>query len=295
MYVPIILGSDKTTVSVGTGHVQYHPLYISIGNLHNSARRAHRNALIPLGFLAIPTSDRREDNDAAFCAFKRQLMHSTLSTILQPLRAAMTSPVIHRCPDGHFRHVIFDLGPFITDYPEQCDLAGIVQGWCFKCDATPDDLDGAADSRTRDITDFLATEYGIEDLRLNWGIDGHTVPFTNDFSRADIHTLLSPDLLHQLIKGCFKDHLVDWVGKYLVEVHGKQLGELYLDDIDHRLAAVPAFPGLCRFPHGRHFKQWTGDDSKGLMKIYIPAIVDYVPPDMVRCIVALLDFYYLVR
>jgi Plavaka transposase len=54
MYCPIILGSDKTTVSVATGHVEYHPLYLSIGNVHNNVRRAHRNAVVPIGFLAIP-------------------------------------------------------------------------------------------------------------------------------------------------------------------------------------------------------------------------------------------------
>ena len=33
------------------------------------------------------------------------------------------------------------------------------------------------------------------------------------------------------------------------------------------IAAVPLFPGLRRFPQGRGFKQWTGDDSKALMKV----------------------------
>jgi hypothetical protein len=34
-----------------------------------------------------------------------------------------------------------------------------------------------------------------------------------------------------------------------------------------RIAAVPSFTGLRRFPEGRGFKQWTGDDSKALMKV----------------------------
>jgi hypothetical protein len=45
----------------------------------------------------------------------------------------MTTPVVQRCPDGHFRWVIYELASFIADYPEQVALAGIVQGWCPKC------------------------------------------------------------------------------------------------------------------------------------------------------------------
>jgi hypothetical protein len=54
MFVPIILGSDKTTVSVATGGTGYYPIYGSIGNVHNGLRRAHRNALVLIGFLSIP-------------------------------------------------------------------------------------------------------------------------------------------------------------------------------------------------------------------------------------------------
>jgi hypothetical protein len=54
MFVPIILGSDKTTVSVGTGNNEYYPLYASIGNVHNNVHRAHHNALALVGFLSIP-------------------------------------------------------------------------------------------------------------------------------------------------------------------------------------------------------------------------------------------------
>ena len=44
----------------------------------------------------------------------------------------MTKPVVRRCPDGHFRRVIYNLFAFIADYPEQVMLTGIVQGWCPK-------------------------------------------------------------------------------------------------------------------------------------------------------------------
>jgi len=40
-----------------------------------------------------------------------------------------------------------------------------------------------------------------------------------------------------------------------------------LKALSNSLAAVPAFPGLRRFPNGRDFNQWTGDDSKALMKV----------------------------
>jgi hypothetical protein len=56
LFVPIILGSDKTTVSVATGHIEYWPLYASIGNLHNNMRRAHGSGLVLVGFLSIPKS-----------------------------------------------------------------------------------------------------------------------------------------------------------------------------------------------------------------------------------------------
>ena len=71
-------------------------------------------------------------NDAAFRHFRCQLLHSSLAKILETLKDSMTVPEIVRFPDGHFRKVIYGLGPFIADYPEQALLACIVQGWCPK-------------------------------------------------------------------------------------------------------------------------------------------------------------------
>lgn len=56
LFVSVILGSDKTTVSVATGHTCYWPLYLSIKNIHNNVHRGHQNGVVLLRFLAIPKS-----------------------------------------------------------------------------------------------------------------------------------------------------------------------------------------------------------------------------------------------
>jgi hypothetical protein len=59
-------------------------------------------------------------------------------------------------------------------------------------------------------------------------------PFTSDYPRGDIYEMISPDLLHQLIKGTFKDHLVTWVCEYIILKNGERKGNIILDDIDRR-------------------------------------------------------------
>ncbi|KAG1775765.1 hypothetical protein EV702DRAFT_1180194 [Suillus placidus] len=279
-FVPIILGSDKTTVSVGTGNNEYYPLYASIGNVHNNVRRAHRDALVIIGFLAIPKTDKKNANDEVFQTFRRQLYHSLLSTILQSLKPVMTKYEVVRCRDGHFRHIIYGIGPYIADYEEQVVLGCIVRNWCPKCLAIRTNLDGGGLYRCREHADLVVRELHWEVLWDEFGMIGDLIPFTNDFPRADIYELLSPDILHQLIKGAFKDHLVDWVLKYLKLIHGTRWAEEIMSDIDCRVAAVASFSGLQRFPQGRDFKQWTGDDSKALMKVFISAIEGHVHQDI---------------
>ena len=58
--------------------------------------------------------------------------------------------------------------------------------------------------------------------------------FTEHFPRANIYELITPDILHQIIKGVFKDHLVKWTCKYLEREHGKAGADSILDEIDRR-------------------------------------------------------------
>ncbi|KAI6096946.1 hypothetical protein EDD16DRAFT_1518488 [Pisolithus croceorrhizus] len=91
----------------------------------------------------------------------------------------------------------------------------------------------------------------LVELWDQYGVVGNLTPFTNDFPHADIYKMLTPDLLHQIIKGVFKDHLVTWIGKYLKITHGEAEANQILDDIDWRIAAVLLYPNLWHFPEGQ--------------------------------------------
>ncbi|KAG0695647.1 hypothetical protein DFH29DRAFT_984904 [Suillus ampliporus] len=267
-FVPLIIGSDKTMVSVATGHTEYHPLYLSIRNIFNGVRRAHRNGVVLVGFLAIPKSTKEHLEDKDFRNFCRQMFHSSLAKIFDSVKPNMTVPDIVHCPDSHFRRVIYGLGPYIADYPEQLVLSGVVQNWCPKCLNHRKNLEGDGPSLLwcREHTDLLVQELQHAHLWYEYGIVQEVV-----------------------------DHLVDWVEEYLLLTHRASRTAEIMDDIDRRIAAVAPFAGLRRFPEGRGFKQWTGDDSKALMKVYLPAIKGHVPRDVVRAFSAFLDFCYIVR
>ncbi|KAJ6617373.1 hypothetical protein B0H10DRAFT_2176466 [Mycena sp. CBHHK59/15] len=97
------------------------------------------------------------------------------------------------------------------------------------------------------------------------------IPFTWDFLWADIYELLSPDLLHQVIKGTFKDHLVAWVASIL------------------RTSMARPRPRRL-WQTSTSTDAMDGDNSKALMKVYLPAI-----EGMLCALSAFLDFCYLVH
>lgn len=149
MFVPIIMGSDKTTVSVATGQNDYYPLYASIGNIRNATRRAHRDGLVLVGFFAIPKcmfhfnpccfsvltplpGSRSEADSETFRTFRRQLLQNSLTVILQCFGEHFEVPEVVICSDNHFRRAIYGIGPYIADYQEQVMIAAIVGNWCVR-------------------------------------------------------------------------------------------------------------------------------------------------------------------
>lgn len=129
-----------------------------------------------------------------------------------------------------------------------------------RCTASNKDLDGPGGRRSQRHTEALFEAFDHKTLWDDYGVIPEVLarnsssvliamligiqPFTWTFPRADIHELLSPDLLHQVIKGTFKDHLVTWVGEYLEMTHGKSEAKKIMADIDRRYELIHSSPPL---------------------------------------------------
>ena len=119
--------------------------------------------------------------------------------------------------------------------------------YLIRCDAHPSNLD--AGGVIRGITERWTFSLALGILALCgmvWDLSQHCCKshfllqvsnlylqlFTHEFPCADIHELLSADLVHQIIKVTFKDHIVMWVNEYLMEEHGKAAVLAIIADID---------------------------------------------------------------
>ena len=61
-------------------------------------------------------------------------------------------------------------------------------------------------------------------------------PFTDHFPRAEI--CLAPDILHQLIKGVFKDHIVEWIEEFIYRVNVLSKAKSVIAEIDSRYVSI---------------------------------------------------------
>ncbi|KAI9464275.1 hypothetical protein F5148DRAFT_982209, partial [Russula earlei] len=104
-----------------------------------------------------------------------------------------------------------------------------------RCTAPAKDLDsGQYGHHSQVHAEMLVEEFELGMLWDEYGLVRDIVPLTSGFPRADINKLLLPDLLHQLIKGAFKDHLVTWVNDYIKIKYSASEAHKVFNDIDQQ-------------------------------------------------------------
>ncbi|KAK0460760.1 hypothetical protein IW261DRAFT_1554531 [Armillaria novae-zelandiae] len=252
----IILSSDKMQLSTFSSDKSAWPVYLTLGNIDASVRR-------------------KPSEQATILIEGYQLFHDCIWVLLKPLVDAGQNSVEMLCSDGKMRLVFPLLAAYVADYPEQCLIAGCGERRCPKCTVPSQEL---GDPLHSVLCDPKKTIDVLKATRM-----GNNVQFKN-LPHCNIFHCFTPDLLHQLHKGVFKDHLVKWSTK---------AAEATKAEVDRRYMAMPRHPDLCHFKKGISLvTQWTGTEYKNMEKVFLGALAGTAKPDVIICVRAVLDFIY---
>ncbi|KAJ7160367.1 hypothetical protein C8R46DRAFT_1286061 [Mycena filopes] len=284
---PLIFSSDKTLLSNFRGDNSAWPVYLTIGNIGKETRRqvsAHATVLV--GYLPIPKFDCFDKNTRSLAKYR--LFHQCMTVLTASVAAAGKTGTKMVCADNFIRDVWPIFAAYVADYPEQCLIGCCKENRCPMCTVSPDER---GDHQPHDKRDQLETLFlmarqrdGEKDTAFEKeGIRAVYPPFWMHLPHSDIFEAFTPDLLHQVHKGVFKDHLVKWC----TEIIGKL-------EVDERFRKMPDHPGLRHFKNGvSSVSQWTGTEHKEMEKVFLGLVAAGAQPEMVQAVRALIDFAYL--
>ncbi|KAJ7619276.1 hypothetical protein FB45DRAFT_755446 [Roridomyces roridus] len=282
----IILSSDKTKLSNFQGDKTAWPVYLTIGNISKEIRRQpSKHATVLVGYLPVSKLTCFSDNTRSLEGYR--VFHKAMAKILEPLISTGKNGVEVVCSDGWKRLVFPILAAYVADYPEQCLIACCKQNRCPVCRVSPNERGNLVASLLRDETETLKMleEHRLRKESAQFEADGiHEVyePFWKQLPHTNIFQCFTPDLLHQVYKGVFKDHLVSWCEKLIG-----------VTELDARFKAMGVFPGLRLFRKGiSTVSQWTGTEYKEMMRIFMGVMAGAVKPQVLTVVKAVIDFIY---
>ncbi|KAI6155504.1 hypothetical protein BKA82DRAFT_3967408 [Pisolithus tinctorius] len=283
---PVILSLDKTSLSMFSGDKKAWPVYLTIGNISKDVRRqvsAHATTLI--GYLPISKLECFEKKTRSLAGYR--LFHHAMSLLLRPLGDAGRNGEVMICADGCLRRVHPILAAYVADFPEQCLVACSKESRCPLCLVQSNKRGDRGEWACRSMADTLKT---LQRKRKNGqsrrfddeGLRAVFEPFWKDLPFTNIFACITPDILHQLLKGVFHDHLLQWCIKIIGE-----------KEIDVRFRTVTRYPALRHFAKGiSTVSQWTGKEHKEMQRVFVGLLSGAVDERVLAVARSLLDFFY---
>ncbi|KAG9122446.1 hypothetical protein FRC07_001163, partial [Ceratobasidium sp. 392] len=283
--IPTYVASDETALTVFVRKQKAHPVYLTIGNIPKDVRcQTSKRGMILVGYLPVVKLEC-ESNIEKRRILKRKLFHECQHALMESLREAGKQGVEAVCSDGGVRriHPVYCGG--MLDFAEQCRYACICQTVCPTCEVPAKERGDLTNYPGRDLQEILAAMEEHEADGSARFVDLGLIPvrpFWADLPFVDASPLFPPDLLHQMYKGVFKDHLLEWSAHAVGKV-----------ELNNRFKSMSPYHSLRHFKDGvMKAARWTGRELKEQSRAYLPTIVGE-EPEVTACARALTNFMFL--
>ncbi|KAI5999520.1 Zn-finger domain-containing protein [Pisolithus albus] len=280
---PVILSSDKTCLSLFSGDKKAWPVYLTIGNISKDMRwQVSAHATVLIGYLPVSSLECFQKKTRSLAGYR--LFHHAMSLVLQPLVDAGRHGREMICADGYLRRVHPILAAYVVDFPEQCLVACNKESRCPRCLVETDKCGDLEECAWRSMAETLRRKQKNKQSRKFDALGLRVVyrPFWKDLPFTDIFACITPDILHQLHKGVFHDHLVQWCLSLMGE-----------KEIDLRFQSMTRFPALRHFKKGISMvSQWMGTEQKEMQRVFVGLLSGMLDNSVLLLARSLLDFIY---
>ncbi|KAG9092814.1 hypothetical protein FRC06_011782, partial [Ceratobasidium sp. 370] len=271
---PLVIATDQTKLALLCGGQKAYPVYLTLGNIGKDGwRQPTKRATVLLGFLPV---DAFEDvaNDDERRRMKVDLVHQAMETMFAPLAPSPLFPL---------------MAAYMADWPKQNLQSCTTEGSCPVCTTKRKGRGELSDEPAplRDREETLCAIRAYFDFCRKRDLKAMGLkpvwPWWVSLDHVNLATCLTPDLLHQLYQGIFKSHLIRWL-QYLVGIK----------ELDMRFASTTHAAGMRHFGKGiSHMQQWTGRESKEMLKQIVPLVAGTLKlPELGQLVLSAVNFIY---
>lgn len=294
--VGIILASDATLLTTGTGDLSAHPLLMTIDNIDSGVRRkssCHAWVCIAL----LPKAKVTRSHYLTSRAVKDQIFHWCIRDVLEPLRKIAEHGKFMPDPLGQMRKCYTVLSMYTVDYPEATTLAGVIDftspvtvaGYHDLGNIKPCDRRWFADTRAN--IDAIRSEHdpatSLESFAKACFKERYTgvVEYLWDgWKHCEPSFALGFDILHSGLKFWHR-HIFGWIQAAVME-----------REINFRFKALHPRRGFRYFRKGvTNIAKTGGRDHRDMMAFMLCALDGAAPPQLMSLVRCNLDYFYLAQ